>query len=79
MSKGLPGGSAGKESACIWETWVQSLGWEDPLEKEIATHSSVLAHEIPWIEVSGGLQSTELQKSQIKVTYSLVFGDVLSY
>ena len=47
------------------EMQFRSLGQEDPLEKEIATHSSVLAHEIPWIEVSGGLQSTELQKSQI--------------
>ena len=36
--KGFPGGSAGKESACNVETWVQSLGWEDPLEKGKATH-----------------------------------------
>ena len=36
---GFPGGSDGKESACNGETWVQSLGWEDPLEKELATHS----------------------------------------
>ena len=40
-----------------WETWVQSLGWEDPLEKEMATHSSILAWRIPWIEEPGGLQS----------------------
>ena len=40
------------------ETWVQSLGWEDPLEKEMATHSSILAWEIPWMEETGGLQST---------------------
>ena len=33
----------------IWETWVQSLGWEDPLEKGKATHSSILAWRIPWI------------------------------
>ena len=38
------------------ETWVQSLNWEDPLEKEIATHSSILAWEIPWTEEPGGLQ-----------------------
>ena len=38
------------------KTWVQSLGWEDPLEKEMATHSSVLAWEIPWTEEPGGLQ-----------------------
>ena len=41
----------------MWETWVQSLGWEDPLEKELATHSSILAWEIPRTEVPGGLQS----------------------
>jgi len=39
------------------ETWVQSLGWEDPLEEERATHSSILAWEIPWTEEPGGLQS----------------------
>ena len=38
------------------ETWVWSLGWEDPLEKEIATHSSILAWRIPWTEEPGGLQ-----------------------
>ena len=47
---GFPGGSAGKESACnaMQETWVQSLGWEDPLEKGTVTHSSILAWRIPW-------------------------------
>ena len=39
------------------ETWVRSLGWEDPLEKEMATHSSILAWEIPWTEEPGRLQS----------------------
>ena len=39
------------------ETWVQSLGWEDPLEKEMATHSSILAWKIPWTEELGRLQS----------------------
>ena len=39
------------------ETWVQSLGWENPLEKEMATHSSILAWKIPWTEDSGRLQS----------------------
>ena len=39
------------------EMWVQSLGQEDPLEKEMATHSSILAWKIPWREESGGLQS----------------------
>ena len=39
------------------ETWILSLDWEDPLEKEMATHSSILAWEIPWTEEPGGLQS----------------------
>ena len=43
--------------------WVQSLGQEDPLEKEMATHSSILAWEIPWTEEPDGLQSMGLQKS----------------
>ena len=43
--------------------WVQSLGWEDPLEKEMATHSSILAWEIPGTEEPGGLQSMGWQKS----------------
>ena len=44
------------------ETPVQSLVWEDPLEKEMATHSSILAWEIPWTEEPRGLQSMGLQK-----------------
>ena len=44
------------------ETWVQSLGLEDPLEKGMATHSSILAWRIPWTEEPGGLQSIELQR-----------------
>ena len=43
------------------ETWVQSLSWEDPLEKEMATHSSTLAWKISWMEEPGGLQSMGLQ------------------
>ena len=43
------------------ETWVRSLGWEDPLEKEMATHSSILAWRIPWTEEPGGPQSTGSQ------------------
>ena len=45
-----PGGSDDKESACSAETWVQFLGWEDPLEKGMATHSSILAWIIPCVE-----------------------------
>ena len=44
------------------ETWVRSLGWEDPLEKEMATHSSILAWRIPWTEEPGGQQSTGSQR-----------------
>ena len=48
----------------MWETQVRSLGQEDPLEKEMATQSSILAWEIPWTEDTGGLQSMESQKSR---------------
>ena len=44
------------------ETGVQLLGWEDPLEKEMATHSNILAWEIPWTEDPGRLQSMGLQR-----------------
>ena len=44
-----------KNLSAMQETPVQSLGWEDPLEKEMATHSSILAWEIPWTEEPGGL------------------------
>ena len=44
------------------EAWVQSLGWEDPLVEDLATHSSILAWRIPWTEEPGGLQSMELQR-----------------
>ena len=61
----FPGGSAGKESTCSAgdvETQVRSLGWEGPLEKEMSTHSSILAWEIPWTEEPGGLQFMGLQR-----------------
>ena len=44
---GFPGGSVVKNPLAMWETWVRSLGWEDPLEEGMATHSSVLAWRIP--------------------------------
>ena len=47
------------------EMQVRSLGWEDPLEKEIAAHSDILAWGIPWTEEADGLQSTILPKSQV--------------
>ena len=54
-----------KHLSTIRETWVQSLGWEDSLGKEMAIHSSILAWEIPGTEEPGGLQSTRLQESDI--------------
>ena len=61
--KGFPGGLAVKNPPAMQQTQVQSLGQEDALEKEMATHSSILTWEIPWTEESGGLQSMGLQKS----------------
>ena len=46
----------------MWETQVQSLGWEYPLEKEMAAHSSILAWKVPWMEEPGGLQSMGSQR-----------------
>ena len=46
----------------MWETWVRSLDWEDPLEKEMETYSTILAWKIPWTEEPGGLQSMGLQR-----------------
>ena len=54
-----------------WETWVRSLDWEDSLEKEIATHSSILAWRIPWMEELGGLQSTG--RKELDMTEQLHF------
>ena len=61
-------GSVVKNPAAKQETQGQSLGWEDPLEKEMATHSSILAGEIPWTEEPGGLQSMGSQKSQTQLS-----------
>ena len=47
------------------ETWIRSLGWIDPLEKEMATHSSIVAQEIPWTEEPGRLQSVGSQESNM--------------
>ena len=61
----FPGGSVVKNLPAKQERQVSPLGQEDPLEKEMATHPSILAWEIPWTEEPGGLQSLGLQKSQI--------------
>ena len=52
-----------KRLPAMWETQVQSLGWEDPLEKERANHSSILAWRITWTEEPGGLQSMGSQRA----------------
>ena len=59
---GFLGGSVLKNPPAVQETWVQSWGGEDPLEKEIAAHSSILAGKIPWTEETGGLQSVGSQR-----------------
>ena len=51
-----------KNLPAMLEAWVQSLGQENPLEKEMATHSSILAWKIPWMEEPGGLQSMGSQR-----------------
>ena len=62
MVWGFLGGSDGKELPLTQETWVWSLGGEDPLKKGIATHCSILAWRIPWTEKRGRLQSMGLQR-----------------
>ena len=51
-----------KNLPAMWETWVQSLGWADPPEKGMTTHSNILAWRIPWIEEPSGLQSMGCQR-----------------
>ena len=60
--KGFPGGSVVKNPSAVQEMRVLSLGQEDPLEKEMAAHSSILVWEIPWTEEPGGLQSMGSQR-----------------
>ena len=52
---GFPVGSVVKNPPAMWETRVLSLGWEDPLEKEMVTHSNIFAWEMPWTGEPGGL------------------------
>ena len=67
-----------KNSPAMQETQVQSLG-QDPLEKSMATHSSILAWRIPWTEEPGGLQSTCHKESNTieQVTFTFTFGEVI--
>ena len=53
-----------KNLPAMRETWVQSLGWEDPLEEGVATYSSILARRIPWTEETGGLQFMEFSRPE---------------
>ena len=59
---GFPSGSVVKHLPAMQEPQVRSLGWEDPLEEDMETHSSILAWRIQWSEEPGRLQSTELQR-----------------
>ena len=52
------------------QTWVPSLGWEDPLEEEMATHSSIPAWRIPWTEESGGLQFIDRKSTRLNSSHS---------
>ena len=74
---GFAGGSDSKESACNAETCVRSLGWEDPLEKGMASHSSV-AWRIPWTEEPGRLQSWWSQRVRTKHIYYLSLSTSIS-
>ena len=65
---GFPGGSDGKKSTCNTEDSGLIPGLENLLEKEMATHSSILAWEIPWTEEPGGLQSTGIVKSLTRLS-----------
>ena len=62
-----------KNPPAMQETWVQSLDWEDFLEKRMSTHSSILAWRIPWTEKPGGLQSRGWSQSQMRLTLSFSY------
>ena len=71
---GFSGGSYGKEAACNCKrSWVRSLGWEDYLEKGMATHSSILVWKIPWTKEPGGLQSMGWQGVRHRATNAFTF------
>ena len=65
LGMGFPGDSVVKNPPAKQETWVQSLGQENPLEKKMATHSSIPPWEIPWTEEPGRLQSLGSQESDV--------------
>ena len=63
----------------MWEIWVQSLVWDDPLEKGMATHSSILAWRIPWTEETGGLQSLGSQRDGHDWVNFTSLGGIISF
>ena len=65
-----------KPLPAMQETWVRSLGREDPLEQEMATHSSIVAWKIPWMEDPGGLQSMEWQSRTRLGDFTLTFQEL---
>ena len=67
-TEGFLGGSDGKNLPAVRESWVQSLGWEDPLEKGMATHSRILAWRIPWTEELVGYTAHGVAKSQTQLS-----------
>ena len=70
---GIPVAETVKCLPTMWETWVQSLGWKDLLEKGKATHSSSLAWKIPWMEESGKLQSMGHKESDMTERLHFLF------
>ena len=74
---GFPGGSEVKASAWNAGDPVRSLGREDPLEKEMATHSTILAWRIPWTQEPGGLQSTGSQSQTRLSDFTFTFKHIL--
>ena len=70
-----------KNLPALQETWIQSLGWEDPLEKEMATPSSILAWKISWTEEPGGLQSMGVQRVRndwVTNTYTFTYSPLIN-
>ena len=63
----------------MWEIWVQSLGWEDPLEKEMATHSSTLAWKIPWMEELVAYGPWDREESDTTERLHFLFWSIISY
>ena len=71
MVLGFPSGSVVKHPPAMRDSWVQSLGQEDPLEKEMAMHSRILAWRIPWTEEPGGLLLTHGVREELDMTERL--------